>query len=140
MMILSLLALIPVAVWLYLLVGRGFFWMMAERDDHDEASEPTAWPSVVAVVPARNEADVIARTIGSLLNQNYPGAFRVILVDDQSTDGTAEAARKLDRTERLDVRTGAARPTGWTGKLWAVSQGIIAAGSPDTTSSSRPTA
>jgi hopene-associated glycosyltransferase HpnB len=127
----SLLALIPVVVWLYLLVGRGFFWMMAERDDHDEPAEPDAWPSVVAVVPARNEADVIARTIGSLLDQDYPGPFRIILVDDQSTDGTADAARALTQTERLDVRTGAARPAGWTGKLWAVSQGVAAAGSPD---------
>jgi hopene-associated glycosyltransferase HpnB len=132
MMVLSLLALIPVAVWLYLLVGRGFFWMMAERDDHDEPAEPAAWPSVVAVVPARNEADVIAQTIGSLLKQDYPGSFRVVVGDDQSADGTADAARTLDHAgPRLDALAGDARPAGWTGKLWAVSQGIAAAGSPD---------
>jgi hopene-associated glycosyltransferase HpnB len=131
MMIVAFLALIPVAVWLYLLAGRGFFWMMAERDDQGEAPEPARWPSVVAVVPARNEADVITHTMGSLLAQDYPGPFRVVLVDDQSADGTADAARALASSERLDVRTGAVRPAGWTGKLWAVSQGIAAAGEPD---------
>ncbi len=100
----SLLALIPVAVWLYLLAGRGMFWVMAERDNAGEDKKggdppaPPSWPSVVAVVPARNEADVIARSIGSLLAQDYPGDFRIVLVDDQSNDGTADAARKLDAT------------------------------------------
>src|SRR5262249_18107195 len=77
---LTLAALIPVAVWLYLLIGRGMFWVMAERDDADNPPEPTQWPSVVAVVPARNEADVIAHSIGSLLDQDYPGDFRIVLV------------------------------------------------------------
>ena len=67
------------------------FWVMQERDDRDDPAPPPTWPSVVAVVPARNEADVIARTVGSLLAQDYPGPFRIVLVDDQSTDGTAEA-------------------------------------------------
>src|SRR6185295_273719 len=77
----ALLALIPVAVWLYLLAGRGMFWMMQERDDRDESPPPATWPAVVAVVPARNEADVIAQTVASLLAQDYPGSFRVVLVD-----------------------------------------------------------
>jgi hopene-associated glycosyltransferase HpnB len=129
--VIALLALIPVAIWLYLLTGRGMFWAMGERDDMNEPPEPEAWPSVVAVVPARNEADVIARTVGSLLAQDYPGPFRVILVDDQSSDGTAEAARELDTAGRLEFLAGAARPAGWTGKLWAVKQGIATAGAPD---------
>src|SRR6201999_3932536 len=70
-------AFLPLAVWLYLLFGRGFFWLTRERDDRD-APVPEHWPSVVAVVPARNEADVIARSAGSLLTQDYPGEFRVI--------------------------------------------------------------
>jgi hopene-associated glycosyltransferase HpnB len=127
----ALLALIPVAIWLYLLAGRGMFWVMQERDDRGEPTPPKTWPSVVAVVPARNEADVIGQTIGSLLSQDYPGSFRVVLVDDQSADGTAGAARALPGAERLTVLSGAARPTGWTGKLWAVRQGITQAGSPD---------
>ena len=120
---------VPLAAWLYLLFGRGMFWMTRERDDRD-APPPRAWPSVVAVVPARDEADVIARSIGSLLAQDYKGSFRIILVDDQSGDGTAAAARALE-SDRLAVISGAARPAGWTGKLWAVRQGVGAAGAPD---------
>jgi hopene-associated glycosyltransferase HpnB len=126
---LSLLALIPAAVWLYLLAGRGMFWVMGERDDADDPPEPAHWPSVVAVVPARNEADVIAHSIGSLLEQDYPGDFRIVLVDDQSTDGTGDIARKL--AGKLTVLTGAPRPPGWTGKLWAMKQGAAQAGAPD---------
>jgi hopene-associated glycosyltransferase HpnB len=117
---------LPLAVWLYLVFGRGFFWLARERDARD-APLPATWPSVVAVVPARDEADVIARTIGSLKAQDYKGDFRVVLVDDQSGDGTGDAARALG----AEVIIGAARPPGWTGKLWAVSQGIARAGTPD---------
>ena len=85
-----------------------------------------AWPSVVAVVPARNEADVIARSLGSLLAQDYQGDLRIILVDDQSEDGTGAAARAL-ASDRLTVLSGAPRPPGWTGKLWAMRQGSVAA-------------
>ena len=127
----ALVALIPVAIWLYLLAGRGMFWVLQERDDRNEQPPPSSWPSVVAVVPARNEADVIAHTIGSLLAQDYPGSFRVVLVDDQSDDGTAEAVRALRDADRLTVISGAPRPSGWTGKLWAVRHGISAAGTPD---------
>jgi len=129
--VIALAALIPVAVWLYLLAGRGMFWVMQERDDRDAPPPPKSWPSVVAVVPARNEADVIAKTLASLLAQDYPGAFRIVLVDDQSGDGTAQVARALPGQERLTVNAGAPRPAGWTGKLWAVRQGISAAGAPD---------
>jgi hopene-associated glycosyltransferase HpnB len=117
---------VPLAAWLYLLLGRGFFWLTRERDTHD-ALEPQAWPSVVAVVPARDEADVIARSIASLLAQDYRGLFRVVLVDDQSSDGTADTARALN-DNKLEIVAGAARPSGWTGKLWAVKQGVQQAG------------
>ncbi len=132
----ALLALIPVAIWLYLLAGRGMFWVMAARDDIDEDKEggdppPASWPSVVAVVPARNEADVIARSIGSLLAQDYPGSFRIVLIDDQSGDGTADVARRLDTTGRLEILTGSPRPAGWAGKVWAMKQGVERAGAPD---------
>ena len=115
----------PLLTWLYLLSGRGFFWLARERDDNTVPA-PKAWPSVTAIVPARDEADVIARSIGSLLAQDYPGHFRIVLVDDQSGDGTAEIARHLGN-ENLTVLSGAARPSGWTGKLWAVKQGIAQA-------------
>jgi hopene-associated glycosyltransferase HpnB len=117
---------LPLAIWLYLLLGRDGFWRLRERDTREEAPLPAHWPSVIAVVPARNEADVIAQSLGSLLTQDYPGDFRVILVDDQSEDGTADFARALN-SPRLTVMTGAPRPPGWTGKLWAMKQGVEAA-------------
>ena len=126
--------LLPLAIWLYLLTARGGYWLTRERDDRNDPPARISWPSVVAVVPARNEADVIARSVGSLLAQDYPGPLRVILVDDESEDGTADIARALDTTGKLTVITGTKRPAGWTGKLWAVSQGIALAsgdGAPD---------
>ena len=117
---------LPLAVWLYLLLGRGFFWRLRERDTAPVPT-PEAWPSVVAVVPARNEADVIGHSLASLLAQDYPGEFRVVLVDDQSDDGTGDLARGLG-DPRLTVMTGRARPPGWTGKLWAMHQGARQAG------------
>jgi hopene-associated glycosyltransferase HpnB len=118
---------LSLAIWVYLLGFRGGFWRARERDDLDSAPAPTRWPDVTAVVPARDEVDVIVRSIGSLLAQDYPGSLRVILVDDNSSDGTGEAARALDDTGRLEVLTGAPLPVGWTGKLWAQSQGVSAA-------------
>ncbi len=124
---------LSLAVWAYLVLLHGRFWLADQRDDRGPAPpEPAAWPAVVAVVPARDEADVVARAVGSLLAQDYPGAFRVVLVDDGSTDGTtavarAEAARL--RSDRLEVIGGAPLPAGWTGKLWAVSQGVAHTGS-----------
>lgn len=117
---------LPLAVWLYLLLGRRFFWRLSERDTAPVPA-PDAWPAVVAVVPARNEADVIRHSLASLLAQDYPGEFRVVLVDDQSDDGTGELARGFD-DPRLTVMTGQARPPGWTGKLWAMHQGAGRAG------------
>jgi len=112
---------LPLLIWFYLLLFHNGFWLLRERDTQP-VTEPETWPSVVAVVPARDEADVIGRSIGGLIAQDYPGEFRIVLVDDQSGDGTGAAARSLN-SERLTVLTGAARPAGWTGKLWAMSQG-----------------
>lgn len=125
------LALLPLAVWTYLIAFHGRFWWADQRDDRGAAPEPAAWPAVTAVVPARDEADVVARSVGSLLAQDYPGPFRVVLVDDGSSDGTAGIARaEATRlgSDRLEVLAGAPLPAGWTGKLWAVSQGVAHAG------------
>ncbi|WP_458093787.1 glycosyltransferase [Roseomonas sp. WA12] len=119
-----LLGLVALAIWAVLLLARGGFWLARDRDDRNEPPAPAAWPAVVAVVPARNEADVIAASIGSLMRQDYPGPFRVVLVDDGSTDGTAAAARGVAGEAPLDILQGAALPAGWTGKLWALEQGI----------------
>src|SRR5919108_216309 len=80
---------IALAIWLYLLLGRGAFWRCTERDDW-EPGMPSPWPRVAAVVPARNEADSIGECIASLLLQDYRGAWTVILVDDDSSDGTTD--------------------------------------------------
>ena len=117
-------AVLSLMIWVYSLAGRGLFWLARERDDRNEQPAPAVWPPVCAVVPARNEADVIARSIGSLLAQDYPGPFRVILVDDDSDDGTGAVARSLDTSGRLEVVAGAPLLAGWTGKLWAVAQGV----------------
>jgi hopene-associated glycosyltransferase HpnB len=125
-----LIAASAVAVWSYLLVARGRFWRTAERDDREAAPSPAhdRWPSVVAVVPARDEAALIAETIGSLLRQRYDGSFSVVLVDDHSADGTSDSARlaagALGAADRLRVIAGAPLPAGWCGKLWASEQGV----------------
>jgi hopene-associated glycosyltransferase HpnB len=121
------LGLLALAIWLYLLIGRGGFWLTRERDGGDSAAIPARWPSVTAVVPARNEADVIERSIASLLRQDYPGTFRVVLVDDGSDDGTATRASAAvggDDAGRLEVLRGSALPAGWTGKVWAQHHGV----------------
>ena len=100
-----------------------------QTDDRTSAALPANLPAVTAIVPARDEADVIARAIASLLAQDYSGAFRIVLVDDNSADGTAAIAAALpDPHGRLTVLSGAPLAAGWTGKLWALSQGIAAAG------------
>jgi hopene-associated glycosyltransferase HpnB len=124
-----ILALLSLAAWAYLLVFHGGFWRAREMDDGPAPVEPAGgWPSVTAVIPARNEADVVAQSIGSLLNQDYEGELRIVLVDDQSSDGTAAVARAAaeaaNAAGRLTVIEGEALPAGWTGKLWALSQGI----------------
>ncbi|MBU6268027.1 MAG: glycosyltransferase [Sphingomonadales bacterium] len=119
---------LTVVIWLALLAAR--FWTTAENDEAAPRATPPQWPAVVAVVPARDEADVIARSLASLAAQDYPGDFRVILVDDNSTDGTGAIARRLG-SPRIEVRSGAPLAPGWTGKLWALSQGIAAAGTPE---------
>jgi hopene-associated glycosyltransferase HpnB len=116
------------AIWVYLVVGRGFYWLAGERDDLNEPAPPAVWPRVTAVIPARDEVETIGKTVGSLLGQAYPGVFSVVLVDDESRDGTADAARaaaaQAGASERLTVLAGRPLPAGWTGKLWAVSQGV----------------
>jgi hopene-associated glycosyltransferase HpnB len=113
------------AIWLGLLLGRGMFWLPRLPAP---PPDPARWPNVVAVVPARDEAEVIERSIGSLLGQNYPGRFSVILVDDHSDDGTAAIARRLDNGGRLTIVAAPPLPHGWTGKLWAMNSGVAQSG------------
>lgn len=118
---------LTLAIWLWLVFLNGRFWQADQRLDLN-LSGPADPPRVVAVLPARNEADVVGRCVASLLSQNYAPPLHLVLVDDGSTDGTAEAARAaasaMGASDRLTMLTGATRPAGWTGKLWAVSQGV----------------
>ena len=125
---LALIASFALASWAGLLLFRGNFWR-ADQRLADAPLDFAHWPEVVAVVPARNEADGVGRAVASLLGQDYPGCFSVILVDDNSEDGTAEIARRAaaNNAERLKIVTGAGLASGWTGKLWAVHQGLTAA-------------
>ena len=123
----TVVASIALVIWLYLLLARGAFWRCGERDDLAPAGL-SVWPRVTGVVPARNEADCIGDSIGSLLRQDYAGRWTVVLVDDDSVDGTADIARKAAQADdRLRVLHGRGLPAGWTGKLWALKQGIDAA-------------
>jgi len=116
------------AIWLYLVATRGGFWRVSTDDDRSELRPPVAWPDVVTVVPARDEAEVVGATVHSLLAQDYPGALSVVLVDDQSQDGTAAiaqaAAADAGAAHRLTVLGGQTRPPGWSGKVWAMHQGV----------------
>src|ERR1700694_3435448 len=89
-----LVALLSCVIWVYLLTARGGFWRAGQRDDARATvpAQASSWPRVVAVVPARDEAEIIGESIASLLQQDYRGDFAVIVVDDHSSDGTAAVA------------------------------------------------
>lgn len=120
----TFLAVVALLIWLYLAVGRGRFWSAGPvlRLGYS----PTT-PAVAIVVPARDEAPVIEATLRSLLAQDYTGPFRIIVVDDGSSDGTGDIVRSIE-DPLVTVVTAAARPAGWSGKLWAVSQGVAETG------------
>jgi GT2 family glycosyltransferase len=134
---------LSLAIWLYLAVARGNFWHLHEFDDdtanHDS---PIAWPPVVAIIPARNEATTIAQVLSSLLKQNYAGEFSAVLVDDHSEDATAQiaqqTARELNAESRIEIYAAPALPPGWTGKLWALNTGTAIFGNSRTAISGCP--
>jgi hopene-associated glycosyltransferase HpnB len=129
---------LSLGIWIYLLLFRGQFWRVdleteaAESIKLQTTSPSTeragALPPVCVVIPARNEATVLPRSLGSLLRQSYGGPMRVILIDDQSDDGTAAVARRtaeeLGCSHQLEICSGSALPQGWSGKLWAMEQGV----------------
>ena len=130
-LILALLGIGSLVGWLYLVLGRGMFWRTEPRLNASPSptmDEDTGWPSVSAVVPARNEAHLLPATLPTLLRQDYPGDFHVYLVDDRSTDGTSDAAlravQECGAEDRLTIIQGADLPTGWKGKVWAMQQGV----------------
>lgn len=130
------LSIVCFVIWIGLIFFHGKFWSkgpILSALSPEEQAEITAWPPVYIVVPARDEAGTVREVIYSLLTQDYPGKFRVILVDDESQDGTGDLVRKMSQTlpdainDRLTVISSAPRPAGWSGKLWALSQGVAEA-------------
>jgi hopene-associated glycosyltransferase HpnB len=119
---------LSILIWLVLLLARGGFWLADQRIPAMPEA-PAEWPDVVAIIPARDEAETIGAALTSHAATTYPGHFSIILVDDGSTDGTAGIARKFSTTSPRPVHIHQAPPLppGWTGKLWALETGILAA-------------
>ncbi len=116
------LALLGFSTWVYLLGFRGAFWrsgpVLGNRT-------PTGTAKVTVVIPARDESEGIGRALKSVLGQDYKGPLTIVLVDDNSTDGTgAIAAALADADPRLNVVHGQPLAPGWSGKMWAVAQGL----------------
>jgi hopene-associated glycosyltransferase HpnB len=124
-------ALAGLAAWLYLLIFNRGFWRLTEHDGKfapEGASVPEG-SRVIAIIPARDEAEVIETSVASLLRQQFPGGFDIVLVDDDSADGTADLARasaaKLGAAERLTVLKSDGPSDGWTGKIAAMHRGFL---------------
>ena len=132
-LVLAIACVVSAAAWLYLVVAHGGFWLTSQRLPPATSPAPEPMPAVAAVVPARNEAESLPETLPALLAQDYPGDFRVFLVDDNSDDGTGAIAAELgekaarDGGVPLTVVKGEPRPDGWAGKVWAMAQGLAAA-------------
>lgn len=125
--LLSFTATASAIAWLFLLFHPARPWdFQPVGDDGEAPAGPANWPPVCILVPARNEAESLPQTLPALLKQDYPGEFRIFLMDDRSSDGTADVARKLaadlNAGERLTVLNGTPLPTGWVGKMWALDQ------------------
>jgi hopene-associated glycosyltransferase HpnB len=126
---LLVLASVGLAAWVYLTLLHGRFWILPRTPRQRKG----ATPRVAAIVPARNEAEVIEQSLTSLLQQEYAGEFHVYLVDDHSSDETRYLADGLLKQfpQRLTIIAGKALPQGWSGKVWAMQQGWEAAQSFD---------
>ena len=123
---------VTLAVWVYLVSARGSFWRVSPRAELKDPPPPAfSWPDVTVVMPARDEAETVGRAVASLLTQDYRGELAIILVDDGSHDATAERARHAASAchaqSRLTVLAGRPLPPGWTGKMWALKQGVDSA-------------
>jgi cellulose synthase/poly-beta-1,6-N-acetylglucosamine synthase-like glycosyltransferase len=124
------LMLLSLTIWLGLLCLWGQFWRTDQQLEVTE-TQLESLPVICVVVPARNEADLLPTSLRSLLLQDYPGSLNVFLVDDRSTDGTAncaeEVAKAVGKPQQLHIISGVSLPSGWSGKLWALEQGIKSA-------------
>lgn len=116
-MTLELIAVASLGAWLYLFTARGNFWQIGAPP---KPSQPAPSKSVCVVIPARNEGAVIGQALESLMQQRYDGPLHVIVVDDHSSDGTRAVAAR----DGVSVVEAGALPLGWSGKLWAISEGL----------------
>ena len=133
-MLATIIGIVSLLVWLYLLLARGGFWRVKKNLPSSRLGTVAALGRggksfrVAVIVPARNEAEFIGESITSILSQLGNHSIQIFLVDDGSTDGTADAAGKAaaqtGKSSALTVITSRPLPAGWTGKLWAVQQGI----------------
>ena len=127
MIAIAILSSLSLIIWLFLLLFWGGFWLADRRLETTEINL-TSYPYVCAIVPARNEEDVLSISMASLFNQDYPGIFSIVLVDDNSSDRTAEVAQeiadKLNKADKINILFGKPLAAGWKGKLWAMKQGI----------------
>ncbi len=128
--------------WIYLFFFRGGFWRTDIHLDSSnsgltprETEGSDNWPHVRVIIPARNEADILPHTLPGILRQDYPGDYEVVLVNDHSEDGTAETADRIadecGGTSRFHLIDSDQLPDGWTGKLWAMQQGVASGESGD---------
>ena len=124
------LALLPVLIWLYLLLARGEFWRVGRLLSTDAAAAG-AIARVVAVIPARNEADVVGLAVQSLLGQRFAGELHIVVIDDASSDGTAEVVRDTavaaGAATHVTIVRGSGPDPGWSGKVCAMARGVIVA-------------
>jgi hopene-associated glycosyltransferase HpnB len=127
-------AVILLTIWFYLFIAHGSFWNVHLFDDDDATTpSPSAWPAVTAIIPARNEAETIAQTIASLTQQNYPGKFSILVVDDHSEDATANLAQQAAQANRTNpnasigvtILNAPPLQPNWTGKLSALNAGVL---------------
>jgi len=123
-MTLTSLAFLALYAWLFLAFFRAGFWRCGER--LGDAPAPAAWPAVVAIIPARDEAETIGRVIAGHQASDYPGRFSLIVIDDASADATAALARAAAENGARDTTVITAPPleAGWTGKLAAQRAGL----------------
>jgi len=126
----DILGIVTLGIWLHLFFGRGWFWRVKHFEaDKDRIDPLDDWPNIVAVIPARNEAQTIGEVVASLVNQDYPGALSIVIVDDHSNDATAAIASRISMEHDADLKvrvvSASVLPEGWTGKLWALNEGVV---------------
>jgi len=109
-------------VWLIVLLLPWRPWGTKEVLEADPSGyEQTDLSDVTVVIPARNEEEVIGKTLAALKHQGE--GLNVIVVDDESTDGTLAIIHKSHLSALKVIQSGSL-PVGWTGKLWAQEQGL----------------